>query len=136
MTWKQFIRRFNELIADTSRYPAGCTDLEAWRREQKRLTEESIQEEEEKAYRLAHWFEQEAYVRGTPLKRMWLRIQYIFLDTKGEKNLPEIPAYLRIEMARCLLPDIIAFCESEEGKAEIAKWKAEQEAKKEQSKVS
>ena len=51
------------------------------------------------------------------------------------KALPEIPADLRMEMARCLLPDIIAFCESEEGKAEFAKWKAEQDAQKEKSKV-
>ena len=136
MTWKQFIRRFDEIIADSNRNPVNCTDLKAWQEEQKRLTEERIQEAEEKAYRLAHWFEQDVYVRGTPLKRMWLRLRYIFLDITGGKDLPEIPAYLRMEMARCLLPDIIAFYESEEGKAEFQKWKAEQDAQKEKSKVS
>jgi hypothetical protein len=39
-------------------------------------------------------------------------------------------------MARCLLPDLIAFYESEEGNAAFVQWKAEQDAKKkEQSKV-
>ena len=67
---------------------------------------------------------------------MWMCLQYIYWDIRGEKHMPEIPAHLRMEMARCLLPDIIAFCESEKGKAEIAQWKAEQESKKEQSKAS
>ena len=63
-------------------------------------------------------------------------LQYIYWDIRGEKHLPAIPAHLRLEMARCLLPDIIAFCESEKGKAEIAQWKAEQEAKKEKGEVA
>jgi hypothetical protein len=47
-----------------------------------------------------------------------------------------LPSDLIQEIARCLLPDVVAYCESEEGKAEFAKWKAEQDAKKkEQSKV-
>ena len=136
MTWKHFVHRFNKIIANADRYPVRGTDLCAWQAEQKRLTEESIQETKEKAHRLAYWFEQEAYVQGNPLKRMWLRLLYLFLDITGGKDLPEIPLYLRMEMARCLLPDIIAFCESEEGKAEFAKWKAEQEAKKEKGEVA
>ena len=32
-----------------------------------------------------------------------------------------------MEIARCLLPDIIAFCESEEGQREFEEWKAKQE---------
>ena len=31
-----------------------------------------------------------------------------------------------MEIARCLLPDIIAFCESEEGKREFEEWKKQQ----------
>ena len=77
-----------------------------------------------------------SYVNGTPFKRLLLCIQYALRNIRDEKYLPTIPAHLRKEMARCLLPDIIAFCESEKGKAEIAQWKAEQEAKKEQSKAS
>ena len=33
-------------------------------------------------------------------------------------------------IARCLLPDILAFFESEEGQREFAQWKKEQEEKK------
>lgn len=48
----------------------------------------------------------------------------------------QIPADLIREIARCLLPDVVAYCESEEGKAVFSQWKAEQDAKKkEQSKV-
>ena len=38
-----------------------------------------------------------------------------------------IPQYKIEEMARCLLPDIRAFYESEEGRREFAEWKARQE---------
>ena len=64
------------------------------------------------------------------------RLEYIrtlLRDTNGTWQLP--PSVIQ-EVARCLLPDVVAYCESEEGKAEFAKWKAEQDAKKkEQSKV-
>ena len=136
MTWKQFVHRFNEILADTGSTPYGCTDLEVWRKEQKKITERCLREEQEKQYLIAHWFEQESYTKGSWLKRCCMRIQYLFLDIKGQYSLPAIPAHLRMEMARCLLPDIIAFCESEKGKAELTAWKAEQEAKKEQSKAS
>lgn len=33
-----------------------------------------------------------------------------------------IPDDLIEEIARCLLPDIVAYCESEEGKQDFAKW--------------
>ena len=38
-----------------------------------------------------------------------------------------LPADLIQEIARCLLPDVVAYCESEEGKAEFEQWKANQE---------
>ena len=34
------------------------------------------------------------------------------------------------QLARCLLLDVVAYCESEEGKAEFAKWQQEQEKSK------
>ena len=105
---------------DTYTTPLGATDLEAWHRKQKRITERRLREEEEKR---------------EPAKN-WMCLQYIYWGIRGEKYMPEIPAHLRMEMARCMLPDIIAFCESEKGKAEIAQWKAEQEAKKEKGEVA
>ena len=137
MTWKQFVRRFKEMMADTSTTPYGVADLDAWREQQKKITEQYLREEREKRELVDRWFEQEAYINGTWLKRAWMRIQFIFLDIKGEKHHSKIPDYVIREMARCLLPDLIAFYESEEGMAAFNQWKAEQDAKKkEESKVA
>ena len=38
-----------------------------------------------------------------------------------------IPQYKIEAIARCLMPDIQAFYESEEGRREFAEWKAQQE---------
>lgn len=40
------------------------------------------------------------------------------------------PQHVIESIARCLLPDIIAFYETEEGQREFAQWKAAQEAQK------
>ena len=136
MTWKQFVRRFNEMMADTSTTPYGVTDLEAWHKKRKQITELLLQEEQEKRERAKNWLKQDAYKKAPLFKKIWMCLQYIYWDIRGEKHLPAIPAHLRLEMARCLLPDIIAFCESEKGKAEIAQWKAEQESKKEKGEVA
>lgn len=48
-------------------------------------------------------------------------------DTRGTARLPS--DWIQ-EIARCLLPDVVAYCESEEGKAEFAKWQQEQEKRK------
>ena len=42
----------------------------------------------------------------------------------------DIPQYAIETVARCLLPDIIAYFESEEGQREFAEWKRQQEEKK------
>ena len=42
-----------------------------------------------------------------------------------------------MEIARCLLPDIVAYYKSEQGQKELAEWKTEREAlKKEKSEVA
>ena len=43
-------------------------------------------------------------------------------------NRTDIPQYQIEAIARCLMPDILAFYESEEGQREFAKWKAQREA--------
>ena len=40
------------------------------------------------------------------------------------------PDHVIESIARCLLPDIIAFYETEEGQREFAQWKAAQEVQK------
>ncbi len=85
-----------------------------WR---KQKIKENLQEE------IAAFLCSEEYVRSTGVKRLYYRFIYkILLDTHGTINLPdhEIEA-----LARCFLPDILAFFESEEGKAEFEAWKAE-----------
>ena len=41
-------------------------------------------------------------------------------NSKGECELPQ---NLLREFAECLLPDIVAYCESEAGKKQFAEWK-------------
>ena len=48
------------------------------------------------------------------------RIEELLRDNHGEC---EIPDELIKEIARCLIPDIIRFLESDKGKEEFEKWK-------------
>ena len=45
-----------------------------------------------------------------------------------------IPQYAIEAVARCILPDIITYYETEEGQREFEEWKAQQEALKQQNK--
>lgn len=47
-------------------------------------------------------------------------------------NHTDIPQYQIEAIARCLMPDILAFYESEEGRREFAKWKERREAEKQE----
>ena len=54
------------------------------------------------------------------------RIEDLLRDNHGECDIPDD---LIKEIARCLVPDIIAFFETEEAKREFEAWKLEQEKK-------
>ena len=54
------------------------------------------------------------------------RIEDLLRDNRGECDIPDD---LIKEIARCLVPDIIAFFETEEAKREFEAWKLEQENK-------
>ena len=54
------------------------------------------------------------------------RIEDLLRDNRGECDIPDD---LIKEIARCLVPDIIAFFETEEAKREFEAWKLEQEKK-------
>ena len=56
-------------------------------------------------------------------KRFLLRLEFAFRDTRRESKLPPLPDHLRMEIARCILPDIVAYFESERGQREFAEWK-------------
>lgn len=45
-------------------------------------------------------------------------------------NNTNIPQYKVEAIARCIMPDILAFYESEEGQQEFAEWKRQREAEK------
>lgn len=42
-------------------------------------------------------------------------------------NHTDIPQYEIEKIARCILPDILVYYDSEEGKREFAEWKAQRE---------
>ena len=50
-------------------------------------------------------------------------------------NNTTIPQHRIEAIARCILPDILTFYESEEGQREFAKWKQNPEAKSQESKT-
>ena len=54
------------------------------------------------------------------------RIEDLLRDNRGECDIPDD---LIKEIARCLVPDIIAFFETEEARREFEEWKIEQEKK-------
>ena len=55
------------------------------------------------------------------------RIEDLLRDNSGECDIPD---EVIKEIARCLVPDIIAFFETEEAKREFELWKTEQKKKK------
>ena len=63
-------------------------------------------------------------------------LTYTGTGSKIIKNI-SVPNGRFMEIARCILPDIVAYFESERGQREFAEWKAQQEAeKKEKSEVA
>ena len=47
-------------------------------------------------------------------------------------NNTDIPQHKIEAIARCIMPDILAFYESEEGQREFAEWKKQQEAERQE----
>ena len=137
MTFKEFKKRVSAILNDDRSYFLEGEALEKWKQKQKEIFARQAELKRKEAEIMEHWFEQEAYVHGNWFKRLILRIQYLLRDTHGEGHLPQIPDHIRMEIARCILPDIIAFYESEEGRKEFEAWKAEQNtAEKEKSEVA
>ena len=50
-------------------------------------------------------------------------------------NHTDIPQYQIEAIARCIMPDILAFYESEEGQREFAEWKERRETEKREAKT-
>ena len=104
-------------------------NIEDWEEVQRKQREEEAERQRKEQEILATWFLREEYLNAGWFKRLLLRIEFVFRDTRGESHLPQIPEHIRKEIARCLLPDIIAYYESEEGQREFAEWKRVQSSR-------
>ena len=137
MTWKKFWKRVNALLHDNRTVLREGEDIEDWEEVQCKQREEEAERLRKEQEILATGFLREEYLTAGWFKRFLLRLQFDFRDTRGESKLPPLPDHLRMEIARCILPDIVAYFESERGQIEFAEWKAQQEAeKKEKSEVA
>lgn len=137
MTWKKFWKRVNALLHDKRTVLREGEEIEDWEDVQRKQREIEAERQRKEQEILATWFLREEYINAGWFKRLLLRIEFVFRDTRGESHIPEIPKHIRMEIARCLLPDIIAYYESEQGQKKFSEWKAQQEAlKKEKSEVA
>ena len=50
-------------------------------------------------------------------------------------NNSDIPQHQIEAIARCIMPDILAFYESEEGQRELAEWKKQREAERQEAEM-
>ena len=135
MTWKKFWKRVNALIHDNRTVLREGEDIEDWEGTQRKQREIEAERQKKEQEILATWFLREEYLNAGWFKRFLLRIEFVFRDTRGESHIPQIPDHIRMEIARCLLPDIVAYFESEQGQREFAEWKAQQEADKKEKSV-
>ena len=65
------------------------------------------------------------------MKKLFEAVRIIVFILRDNRGSAEIPDDVLRDLARLLLPQIIQMYESEEGKKQLAEWKAEQEKQKE-----
>ena len=123
MTFKEFWNRICDLVHDNRTVLHEDERLEDWEEVQRKQREKEAERQRKEQEILATWFLREEYLSAGCFKRLLLRIEFIFRDTRGENHIPQIPEHIRKEIARCLLPDIIAYFESEKGRKEFEEWK-------------
>ena len=105
-------------------------DIEDWEEVQRKQRKEEAERQRKEQEILATWFLREEYINAGWFKRFLQRLGFAFRSTRGESHIPQIPDHIRKEIARCLLPDIVAYFESEQGQREFAEWKAGQDTEK------
>ena len=123
MTFKNFLKRVNALLQDNRTVLREGDDIEDWEEVQRKQCKEEAERQRKEQEILATWFLREEYINAGWFKRLLLRIEFVFRDTRGESHIPQIPKHIRLEIARCLLPDIVAYYESDQGQKEFAEWK-------------
>ena len=70
--------------------------------------------------------------KGTWLQKIKNALRYIFTDKRGECTIPDDVIK---RLAKALLPNILAYFESEEGKKEFEEWKRQKEQEKANTKA-
>ena len=130
MTFKNFLKRVNALIHDNRTVLREGENVEDWEKVQRKQREKEAELQRKEQEILATWFLREEYLNAGWFKRLLLRIEFVFRDTRGESHIPQIPEHIRKEIARCLLPDIVAYFESEQGQREFEEWKKGKTASK------
>lgn len=123
MTFKNFLKRVNALLHDNRTVLREGEDIEDWEEVQRKQREKEAERMRKEQEILATWFLREEYINAGWFKRFLLRLEFAFRDTRGESHIPQIPEHIRKDIARCLLPDIAAYFESEQGQREFAEWK-------------
>lgn len=109
----------------------NAEDYDQWVENHRKELEEREKAEAERQRKeeelLAAWFFREEYLNAGWFKRLLLTIEFLIRDKRGEGHIPQIPDKVRMEIARCLLPDIIAFFESDKGQKEFEEWKKQKQ---------
>lgn len=131
MIMKKFWKRLQAILNDNRSGFFSAEDYDQWVESHKQELEEREKAEAERQRKeeelLATWFFREEYLSAGWFKRLLLTIEFLIRDKRGERHIPQIPDKVRMEIARCLLPDIIAFFESDKGQKEFEEWKKQKQ---------
>ena len=128
---KKFWKRLQAILSDNRSGFFSVEDYDQWVENHRKELEEREKAEAERQRKeeelLAAWFFREEYLNAGWFKRLLLTIEFLIRDKRGEGHIPQIPDKVRMEIARCLLPDIVAYFESEQGQREFAEWKKQKQ---------
>lgn len=128
---KKFWKRLQAILSDNRSGFFSVEDYDQWVENHRKELEEREKAEAERQRKeeelLATWFFREEYLNAGWFKRLLLTIEFLIRDKRGEGHIPQIPDKVRMEIARCLLPDIVAYFESEQGQREFAEWKKQKQ---------
>lgn len=131
MNMKKFWKRLQAILSDNRSGFFSVEDYDQWVENHRKELEEREKAEAERQRKeeelLATWFFREEYLNAGWFKRLLLTIEFLIRDKRGEGHIPQIPDKVRMEIARCLLPDIVAYFESEQGQREFAEWKKQKQ---------
>ena len=131
MSMKKFWKRLQAILSDNRSGFFSAEDYDQWVENHRKELEEREKAEAERQRKeeelLATWFFREEYLNAGWFKRLLLTIEFLIRDKRGEGHIPQIPDKVRMEIARGLLPDIIAFFESDKGQKEFEEWKKQKQ---------